>query len=409
MAGTRRLTQLVETATGLLDLPDGPLVVALSGGADSAALAYLVSAMDREVRGVHVDHRLSASPTMRMAAVTIAGKVGIDLEVVETEVSDGPSPEGQAREARYRALGEATGREESVLTAHTADDNAETVIINLIRGTGTRGLAGIPRHRSPNVYRPLLGIGRSSTREIAGLAGLGFVDDPMNLDPGLTRNYLRATVFPLLTQLNPDLSGAIGRMSDLVRADADLIDTLAARIQISSGPGTARVPMGALAATPDPVTDRVLMAMIAHVTGSPGVTADLLSRVDAVVRGDARTSQLLGTVEARRHGPFLVIEGMPPSEPGVVGLSVGETRWGRLVFELSKRDEVCQVAPLSRWHAVFPPGTMLTVESNGVVHADGNPAWVPGEKRLPVAWYSPGTVGYLSVFAREDSGWTSSP
>ncbi len=320
MAGTRRLTQLVETAIGLLDLPDGPLVVALSGGADSAALAYLVSAMDRQVRGVHVDHRLAASPTMRMAAVAIAGKVGIDLEVVETEVRDGPSPEGQAREARYRALGEATGSEESVLTAHTADDNAETVIINLIRGTGIRGLAGIPRHRSPNVYRPLLVIDRSSTREIAGLAGLGFVDDPMNLDPGLTRNYLRATVFPLLTQLNPDLSGAIGRMSDLVRADADLIDTLAARIQVSSGPGTARVPIGALAAAPDPVTDLVLKAMVAHVTGSPGVTADLLSRVDAVVRGDARASQLLGTFEARRDGPFLVIEGTPPAEPGVVGL-----------------------------------------------------------------------------------------
>ncbi len=80
-----------------------------------------------------------------------------------------------------------------------------------------------------------------------------------------------------------------------------------------------------------------------------------------------------------------------------------------MVFGLSKRDEVCRVAPLSRWHAIFPRGTVLTVESNGVVHADGNPAWVPGEKRLPVAWYSPGTVGYLSVFAREDSGWTSSP
>ena len=409
MAGTRRLTRLLETATGLLELPDGPLVVALSGGADSAALAYLVSAVDREVRAVHVDHQLPGSPTMRKAAVVVAAKVGIDLDVVETEVGAGASPEGRARDARYRALEAVTAPDECVLTAHTIDDNAETVLINLIRGTGTRGLAGIPRHRPPNVYRPLLAVGRNLTREIATVGGLGSVEDPMNLDPGLTRNYLRAVVFPLLSQLNPDLVGAVGRMSAWVRADADLIDALTAPVPVSFDPGRARVPLGVLAAAPPSVTDRVLMGMIAQVTESPGTTANLLSRVRSVVEGEARSCQLTGTAEARREGPFLVIDDGPAPDSGMLELSGGETGRGRLVFELISRPDACRVAPLSRWHAIFPLGTLLTIDADGVVHANGDPAWVPGEKRFPVAWYAPGTVGYLSVFAREESGWKSSP
>jgi hypothetical protein len=92
-----------------------------------------------------------------------------------------------------------------------------------------------------------------------------------------------------------------------------------------------------------------------------------------------------------------------------VDLAPGENRVGRLVFEVLKHGDVCQVAPLSRWQAIFPLETGLVASPEGVVLADGVEAWVPGVKRLPVAWYQPGTVGYLSVFAREESGWTSSP
>src|SRR5690554_6166813 len=144
MAGTRRLTALAAEARSRLDLPDGDLVVALSGGADSAALAWLVGEEGRSVRAIHVDHGFPGSPLMRRAAMAVAAALDIPLEIVAVTVPEGPSPENQARIARYAALAAALKEGETLLTAHTADDNVETVIINLARGTGTRGLAGIP-------------------------------------------------------------------------------------------------------------------------------------------------------------------------------------------------------------------------------------------------------------------------
>jgi hypothetical protein len=83
-------------------------------------------------------------------------------------------------------------------------------------------------------------------------------------------------------------------------------------------------------------------------------------------------------------------------------LTPGTHRWGRLVFEVAAREEVCRVAPLSMWRAIFPLDTTLTVDTHGVVHADDEAAWAPGSARHPVAWYRPGEVGYLSVLAREE-------
>ena len=409
MAGTRRLNDLLAAANQGLSPPDGRLVVALSGGADSAALAYLVVSAGREVRGVHVDHGLTHSPTMRRAALAIAARLGIDLEVTEVGVPAGPSPEGQARSARYQALSGAIRPGESLMTAHTADDNAETVLINLVRGTGTRGLAGIPPYRPIGIHRPMLGLRRSLAREIAFLAGLEFVDDPMNLDPALTRNYLRAEVMPGLGAINPDLVGAIGRMSAAARADADYLDGLAERHRLDFGGDVMRVVVGDLISAPPPVADRVLMRMLRHVAGGAGVSAGRVGKIREVLEGGVERTQVVGQISCWREGPFLVVGATPSIGLEAAALEVGETGHGGLVFEVLRREGICRVAPLSRWHAIFPPDTVLMVEADGVVQADGEPAWHPGEKRLPVAWYHPGSSGYLSVFAREESGWTSSP
>src|SRR5690606_19139895 len=99
---TRRLTDLKDSVH--LELPPGPLVVALSGGSDSGALAWLVQQAGHPLTALHVDHGLTHSPLMRAAAARTASQLGIGLEIVQTEVTPGPSPEGQAREARYRAF-----------------------------------------------------------------------------------------------------------------------------------------------------------------------------------------------------------------------------------------------------------------------------------------------------------------
>jgi tRNA(Ile)-lysidine synthase len=367
----------------------------MSGGADSGALALLVK--DLTSRAVHVDHGLAHSPHLRSAAVAIAHRLGYELHVVDVVVSSGPSPEAMAREARYRALSEVTRSDESVLTAHTADDNLETVIINLVRGTGLSGVAGIPPFRSPNVHRPLLDASRSELREFAMLAGLPFVDDPMNLDPGLTRNRIRSAIVPRLREVNPGVEAAVARMSLSLRADGRYLDTLAADQMPSFGEGQASIPAGLLRTLPEPITSRVAMSMLRHVMGGAGVSMHRVDQVKSVAFGTVAYAELGSGVAVWKSNASVVVGQESHGEQEVVIIKPGMNLVGGLSLEMTKHDRICQVAPLGPWQAIFPADTRLTWE--GVVKADGVPAWVPGSERLPVAWYRPGEVGYLSLFA----------
>lgn len=407
MVATRRLTELIGSVAARLRLPDGPVVVGLSGGADSAALAYLCVETGREIRALHVNHGLAHSMLMQKAALSVAEELGIDLEIVNVSVPEGPSPEGRAREARYEAFSEAAGNAPALLTAHTVEDNAETILLNLIRGSGPRGLSGIPYNRAPNIYRPSLGISRSETREIASLAGLSYIDDPMNDDPSLTRNWLRNTILPRLAEQNPRIVESIRRAGEAIGRDVQYLDGLARLQSPTLGDSEAKHPRASLLAAPGPVADRVVMEMLGHVIGQSAVTADRVSRVWAVVLGDSASQEVgLGAV-ARLLGPTLVIAGERSEGKGAGGpLRAGLNRFGTLIFEVRSVDRVCRVAPLSVWAAIFPKTASLSVGADGVVLADGEPAWVPGQRRLPVAWYEAGDVGYLLVLARERTGWT---
>ena len=403
MAATRRLTQLVESAQSRLKLPTGPLVVALSGGADSAALAYLCVESGREARAVHVNHSLAHSAELETAAVAIATRLDLELEVrTVTLPESGASLEGRARTARYAAFGETTTMEERLLTAHTLEDNAETVLINLVRGAGARGLSGIPYHRFPNVYRPALEISRSETREIAALARLGFVDDPMNQDPTLTRNLIRQQVIPFLEGFNSRLLPALARTAASLARDVAHLEAEAARVGVDYRDEVATCPLGALAAAPRAIADRVLMDMLAHVSRGEGVTAGHVERMRSVVEGRAESQEMGWGVSVWRKGPLVVV-GVPKSTNGRgqgVELTAGSHHAGGLELFVMARDAVCQVMPLSKWAAVFPPNIRLEADTDGTVLADGEPAWIPGVRRFPVAWYQPGTVGYLFVSAR---------
>lgn len=412
MAGPRRLTQLVSNALERLALPEGDLVIALSGGADSAALAYLVMEAGRPARALHVDHGLEHSPLMRKAAEAIASQLGLDLEIVEVVVEPGSSPEGQARLVRYQAFLDGTSSGDRLLTGHTADDSAETVILNLIRGTGPTGLGGIPAFRPPNIHRPILTLTRSETREIAAIAGLEFADDPMNQDPALTRNMVRNRIVPLLSQLNPALVDAVTRMSRMVAEDDAFLDRLAQGLGADLSVDSASVPVGVLAAAPGPLADRVLRQMAGHVVGEDKVDSASIERIRSVLEGESSNQEIASGVSARRSGPLLVIAAADHTifEPatGAADLTSGTHQMGGLVFEVAAMKGPCLVAPLSKWSAIFPAGTSLHLTSDGVVLAGGEPAWVPGERRLPVAWYEPGASGYLLVSARREPGWTSS-
>lgn len=410
MVDTRRLIGLTESALRRLRLPDGPLAIGLSGGADSGAMAYLCSRLGRETRAIHINHGLRDSLLMEGAAHSVAERLGIDFEVRTVTVPPGASPEGQARNVRYLAFAESTGPEEALLTAHTLDDDVETILFNIIRGTGPSGLSGIPYLRPNNVYRPILEVSRSETREIATLAGLPYVDDPMNDDLGLARNFIRSRLLPLMAELNPKLASAMKRLARAVASDNDFLDSRAAMVHKVQTENSAAVAVGELAGLPKAVRDRVLKDMLVSVAGNGAVAAETIAAIWDVAEGSAARAQLSSELTVERRGPMLVIASADDAARSAGGaLTPGRHRHGSQVFEVLQFDRICQVAPLSRWSAIFPADTLLEMGSDGVVTANGEPAWAPGIKRFPVAWYEPGSVGYLSVFATEENGWTSNP
>lgn len=297
MVATRRLSQLVDSALPQIDLPEAPLVVALSGGADSAALAYLATESGREIDLVHVDHQLAASPIMARAAHAIGEVFDLPVETVTVDIGSGPSLEDRARDARYHALEKI---ESAVITGHTRDDSVETMLINLIRGTGPRGLTGIPRFRPPNVYRPMLCITRGETREIATLARLPFVDDPMNADMSLTRNRVRLHILPVMRELNPQIDSALARTAEILESDVDFLDELASRHQ------TGVLPVSVIVTLPKVLADRVLRVALEKVAIPP--TADRIGRMWSVAGGESQRQDLAEGRSVVRRDALLVIE-----------------------------------------------------------------------------------------------------
>ncbi|HEY6635407.1 MAG TPA: tRNA lysidine(34) synthetase TilS [Acidimicrobiia bacterium] len=297
MVATRRLDALVENALGRISVPPGDLTVAISGGADSAALARLALATGAVVRGLHIDHGLPGSPMLATAARDVATTLDIPLDVVRVEVAAGASPEEQARDARYPVFHSRTG---PVLTGHTRDDDTETILINLVRGSGPQGLAGIPPFRPPNVYRPILTLTRSETREMAALAGLPFRDDPMNEDLGLTRNQIRLRVLPLLSELNPQAGNAIARAGRIVGADSMYLDSLVTGYDVSGG-----LPVSIVVTLPGPLGDRLLALLLE--TNDIGATSERIGRAREVAIGEATRHDLAGGRTIARSGAMLVV------------------------------------------------------------------------------------------------------
>ncbi|GAB3293451.1 tRNA lysidine(34) synthetase TilS [Epidermidibacterium keratini] len=199
----------------------GPVTVAVSGGADSLALAsallFTARHTGHEVHGVTVDHQLQRGSAERAAAVvewlTATGCASAEVRIVE--VGDAGGPEAAARDARYAALRAAARG--PVLLAHTLDDQAETVLLGLGRGAGPRSLRAMAEW-DPPYGRPLLGVRRATTRRCCADLGIEFWDDPHNVDPRYTRVRLRTEALPLLEEiLGGGVAPALARTASLLR------------------------------------------------------------------------------------------------------------------------------------------------------------------------------------------------
>jgi tRNA(Ile)-lysidine synthase len=305
--------------TCLSDLAAGELVLAAcSGGADSlalaAALAFVAPRAGLRGGGVTVDHGLQAGSAERAADVAaVMTKLGLDpvhnITVTVASAHSGAGPEAAARVARYLALDQ-TAREHraaAVLLGHTLDDQAETVLLGLARGSGARSLSGMPARRDP-YRRPLLGLRRATTGAVCADLGLQPWQDPHNRDVRFARARVRHQVMPALEDaLGPGVAEALARTASQLRADAECLDELAfaesgqVRDRCSDPAG---LEVSWLRALPAAIRTRVLRDAAIMAGCPPGaLTAGHVERIDALVTGwhGQRWADLPGGVRARRR------------------------------------------------------------------------------------------------------------
>jgi tRNA(Ile)-lysidine synthase len=270
-----------------------PVTCALSGGADSTALVALAVAAGCVVTAVHVDHGLREhSRHDGDVAQATADHLGVAFRRIRVDVAEGANLEARARTARRRALGP------DALFGHTADDQAETLLLALLRGSGTTGLGAI----GPGWRHPILALRRAETHALCRELDLAVATDPSNDDPRFRRNRIRHELLPLLDDIaERDVTTLLARTADLVRADDQFLDELAAAIDPTDA--------AALAAAPRPLASRAVRQWL-DLHGYPPDSA-AVARVIAVARGDLSACELSGGRRIERQGDLLVL--FPPT------------------------------------------------------------------------------------------------
>jgi tRNA(Ile)-lysidine synthase len=302
------LAPFTERLCGLDDV-DAPVVVACSGGPDSLALLALATAAGLAPIAVYVDHGLRvASVDDARVVAHAAAQLGVASRSVAVHVEPGPNLEARARDARYDAL-ERVRTEvgaEVVLVGHTVDDQAETVLLHLLRGSASRGLGGMAVRRD-TVVRPLLGLRRSDTEAVCAALGFTPARDAMNDDAAFRRVWIRAEVLPALSAgAGRDLVPVLARQAEVLRADSDYLDELA---RAAWPPAPDRAPAAALARLPLPLARRA----IRHWLGAPPPSFAEVERVLQVARGHIRATELAGGRRVERHaGELTRVPGSVP-------------------------------------------------------------------------------------------------
>jgi len=277
-----------------------PVVVGCSGGADSLALLALAVDGGLAPIAVHVDHGLRPDSDREAGIVAdAAARLGAGFDARRVTIAGEANLEARARTARYDALEAARVAHgaTAVLVAHTADDQAETVLLNFLRGSGSAGLAGMPARRG-RVVRPLLAARRADVRAECTRRELTPWEDPSNDDLSFRRNWIRREVLPLLEQgAGRDLTPLLTRQADVLRAESDFLDALAR----AAWPGEGEARGRDLVALPDPLARRAVRCWL----GPPPPALDEVEAVLAVARGARRAVDLAGGRRVQRSAGVL--------------------------------------------------------------------------------------------------------
>lgn len=286
--------------------PGTHLDCAVSGGADSLALLVLASAAACEVVAWHVDHGIRPESGAAEAALVeaAADRFGAGFAGVRAEVAPGPNLEARARTARRAHLppGHATG--------HTADDQAETVLINMLRGAGLDGLTGM----RAGTTHPLLELRRAETRQLVEELGLTPVMDPTNLDPVYLRNRVRNELIPLCSELaRRDVVPILARQARLLAEDADELDQLVSGLPGAVAEMTSGIPVAPLLSSRPALARRALRRALRAGEEAHPPSLAAVERVMAVVRGEAVACDIEGGRHVRRSRGRLYVEAVEPA------------------------------------------------------------------------------------------------
>ena len=324
-AGTPRFVDAVETGLQQAGVDFGrQLLIAFSGGPDSSALLLACIALrDRrglDITAAHFNHRLAAPGQIETLPMPRRSAVGSASNACRERVTPSPthdrpgrSLEAAARELRYAFLADAASAADAqaAATGHTMDDQAETVLLNITRGAGLRGLAAMRgasdlpiagRAKPLRVVRPMLGLRKSEAAGYCRQLGLTPLLDHTNDDTRFPRNKLRRDVIPILESINPNVTEAISRLARTARDDFEVIDAVSAEAfsaSVTIRDGSVDISKQALRNLPVPVARRVLMTAYESVTGTlDGLESAHLDAMLEVARGRAGASvDLTGGVQ----------------------------------------------------------------------------------------------------------------
>ncbi len=306
---------IAELRQFLRDYPADSYLVALSGGLDSQVLLHALlqlqaSGLPLTLRAIHINHGLQSTSTQwAQDCRAVCAEWGVALQVVDLQLSPAPgsSIEAVARAARYQAFAEALGRDEILLTAHHQDDQAETLLLNLLRGAGAAGLAAMPlsrRFQHASLCRPLLRIARHQLVNYAQAQQLQWIEDPSNQSTAFDRNYLRHEILPRLQRRWPALGVTLARVAQWQGENqAVLSGLLQQQLAVLAGtqPGTLTV-SGLLDC--DPALQKALLREWLRVRGFSMPSAVKLAHIGRDVlraKADAKPCVRWADCEVRRY------------------------------------------------------------------------------------------------------------
>jgi tRNA(Ile)-lysidine synthase len=324
-------------------LPPGATVwAAFSGGLDSTVLLHRLRDDGLPVKALHVNHHLQPAANRWVDhCKESCARLGVPLYVLDVKVdpNDAGGPEAAARAARYEAFATLMKPGDCLATAHHQDDQAETVLLRLLRGSGVAGLAAM-RPRSPfaggTLWRPLLRHSRAALRDYADRHGLSWIEDPHNLDPRYARSFLRNEVFPRFTQRWPQAVELLARTAEHCADAVELLDEVAASDLGKSSPlpakrgevrargarGEGPVSVQYLLSLPKPRRNNLLRCWAAR-GGFESPPFDALARLEREVlraRPDAAPRLAWGDTELRRFRDALYLMRRLPPPPGDLAL-----------------------------------------------------------------------------------------